>query len=114
MAFTAPSHSRRIRIELSAPSATRWTVADVIPRHKGARVELGGPYNFTSAWMSGGTCGEWVYVDLGAKCTFDRVALSWLRRAADAAVPVSDDAVSWRTIQVLSVSGGPADDFKLA
>ena len=64
--------------------------------------------------MSGGTCGEWVYVDLGAKCTFDRVALSWLRRAADAAVPVSDDAASWRTIQVLSASGGPADDFKLA
>lgn len=54
VAFTAPSHSRRIRIELSAPSATRWTVADVIPRYQGARVEPGGPYNFTSAWMSGG------------------------------------------------------------
>ena len=30
------------------------------------RVEVGGPYDFTSAWMSAGTGEEWVYVDLGA------------------------------------------------
>ena len=30
--------------------------------------------------MSAGTSEEWVYVDLGAQCTFDRVTLSWIRR----------------------------------
>jgi hypothetical protein len=112
--FTAPAHSRHIRIELSAPSVNRWTIAEVILRNKGERVEAGGPYHFTSAWMSAGTAGEWVYVDLGAACTFDRVALYWIRRAADAAIQVSDDAANWKTIQTLPVAGGPADDLKLA
>ena len=31
--------------------------------------------------MSAGSGEEWVYVDLGAACTFDRVVLSWIRRA---------------------------------
>jgi hypothetical protein len=47
-------------------------------------VEAGGPYDFTSAWKSAGTGDEWVYVDLGAVCTFDRVALAWIQRAAGA------------------------------
>ena len=66
VAFTAPSRNRHIRIELSAPSANRWTIGEVVLRSQGERVEVGGPYRFTSAWMSAGTASEWVYVDLGA------------------------------------------------
>jgi len=106
----APARSRRLRIEVSAPSALRWTIGDVILRDKGARVEAGGPYHFASAWMSAGAGEEWVYVDLGAFCTFDRVALTWIRRAAEGAIQVSDDAAAWRTIQPL----GESDDIKLA
>jgi hypothetical protein len=113
VAFTAPSRSRRIRVEVSAPSASRWSIAEVILSDKGQRVETGGPYRFSSAWMSAGTGSEWVYVDLGAACTFDRVALSWIRRAAEAVIQVSDDAASWTTIQALPAAGGPTDDLKL-
>jgi hypothetical protein len=52
---------------------------------------------------------EWVYVDLGAVCTFDRVALSWIRRAAAGSIQVSDDAGVWKTLQPLP-SGGAASD----
>jgi hypothetical protein len=109
--FTAPAHSRHIRIELSGASATRWSIADVIFRNKGERVELGGPYHFTSAWMSAGTGEEWVYVDLGAECAFDRVALAWIIPPAEAALQVSDDAAAWRTVQPLPAASG---DVKLA
>jgi hypothetical protein len=113
VAFTAPARNRRIRVELSAPSVGRWMLSDVYLKNKGEDVEAGGPYRFTSAWMGAGTGEEWVYVDLGAACTFDRVALYWIRRAADAAIQVSDDAASWKTIQALPPTGGPADDLKL-
>ncbi len=59
--------------------------------------------------MPAGRGEEWVYVDLGAMCTFDRVALSWIRRAAEGSIQVSDDAANWTTVQPLSTS----DDIKL-
>jgi hypothetical protein len=58
-------------------------------------VQIAGPHNFSSSWMSAGKDEEWVYVDLGAACTFDRVVLSWIRRASEGAVEVSDDAATW-------------------
>src|SRR6202167_792545 len=61
-----------------------------------------------AAWKSAGTGEESVYVDLGAVCTFDRVTLSWIRRAAEGALQVSDDAANWKTLQPI------ADDIKLA
>jgi hypothetical protein len=100
--FPSPAHNRRIRIELSAPSATRWSIGDVIFRNKGERVEFGGPYRFTSAWMSAGAGEEWVYVDLGAVCSFDRIAPSWIVPPAEVVFQVSDDAASWRTIADLT------------
>ena len=114
VAFTAPTRNRRIRIELAAPGASRWTIGDVILRDKGERVEVGGPYHFTSAWMSAGTAEEWVYVDLGAACTFDRVALYWIRRPAAAVIQVSDDAATWKNVQTLPAQTAGNDDLKFA
>ncbi|HTX35857.1 MAG TPA: discoidin domain-containing protein, partial [Bryobacteraceae bacterium] len=114
VAFTAPARHRRIRVELSGPSVSRWSFGDVILRDKGERVEAGGPYHFTSAWMSAATGDEWVYVDLGAACTFDRVALYWIRHPAEASLQVSNDAANWKTVQTLTASGSLTDDFKLA
>lgn len=112
--FAAPARSRRLRIGLSGPSVSRWTFGDVVLRDKGVRVEAGGPYHFTSAWMSAAQGDEWVYVDLGAGCTFDRVALYWVRRPAEAAIQVSDDVATWQTVQSVPASGGLSDDLKLA
>ncbi|MGB7719454.1 MAG: discoidin domain-containing protein [Bryobacteraceae bacterium] len=108
--FPAPAHARFYRVEFDAPSATTWRVAEVAFFRENRRVEVGGPYQFTSAWMPAGTGEEWVYVDLGAACTFDRVALSWIRRPAEGALQTSDAAATWTTVEALPA----ADDFTLA
>jgi hypothetical protein len=117
----AASRSRYYRIECStgargtlAAFMTTWRIGQVAFFKGDARVELGGPYNFTSAWMSAGLGEEWVYVDLGVRCEFDRVKLYWISRALQGSVQVSDDAESWRDIQALVETTEPFDDFKLA
>ncbi len=107
--FEAPSTSRFYRLQFEAGRNFTWHIGEVTFFNRNQRVHAGGPYDFTSAWKSAGAGQEWVYVDLGASCTFDRVVLSWLRRAAEASLQISDDAVHWKTIQAVT-----ADDFKLA
>jgi hypothetical protein len=113
IAFSEPSHSRYYRVDLEATSASTWQVAEVTPFDRNRQVRMAGPFHFTSAWMSAGSGGEWVYVDLGAACTFDRVALYWIRRPTDGAIQTSDDARTWRTLRVLPAAAGPTDDLKL-
>ena len=92
---------------------TMWKLGQVAFFKGDQRVEVGGPYSFTSAWMSAGIGEEWVYVDLGSRCEFDHVKLYWIARATEGSVQVSDDAENWRDLQSLSGSSGPIDDFKL-
>ena len=108
IALAAPSHSRFYRVALEAPSAQGWQVGEVALFDQNRRMEAGGPYDFTSAWKSAGMGEEWVYVDLGAVCTFDRVTLHWIRSAAEGVLQVSDDAANWKTLRPI------ADDMKLA
>ena len=100
----------------SSPSffGVPWQIEEVAFFKGSRRVEAGGPYSFTSAWMSAGLCEEWVYVDLGAPCDFDRVVLSWIARAAEGSLQVSDDAHIWRDLQPLPNSTGSTDDIKLS
>jgi hypothetical protein len=107
VALAAPSRSRFYRVALEAPSAQGWLVGELALFDRNRRVEAGGPYDFTSAWKSAGTGEEWVYVDLGAACTFDRVTLSWIR-GGEGLLQVSDDAANWKTLRPI------ADDMKLA
>jgi hypothetical protein len=102
--------ARFYRVQIEAPSVTGWRVASLDTFAQGRRVHLGGPHDFTSAWKSAGNGTEWVQVDLGAVCTFDRVFLHWIRRAAEGALQVSDDAMTWRTLQPLEAA---ADDYPL-
>ena len=114
------SQSRFYRIEFEAVNAPpmafflQWQVAEVAFYNQNQRVEIGGPYSFTSAWMSAGLGEEWVYVDLGSRCEFDRVTLYWIARAAEGSLQVSDDAQSWRDIQPLPGAAGNSDDLRLA
>ena len=45
--------------------------------------------------MPAGKGEEWVYVDLGAVCTFDRVVLPGSGAPPKASIQVSDDAAKW-------------------
>jgi beta-galactosidase/beta-glucuronidase len=116
----ATSQSRFYRVEFEAANAPprsffmQWQVGEVAFYNQNQRVEIGGPYKFTSAWMSAGLGEEWVYVDLAARCEFDRVALYWIARAAEGSLQVSDDAQSWRDIQPLPGGTGNTDDLRLA
>jgi hypothetical protein len=114
--FTSPSYHRYYRVQLSADGIRSWGVAELTPYDQGREVHLAGPFNFTSAWMSAGSDEEWVYVDLGATCTFDRVTLAWLRRAAEGSLQISDDAARWQTLQPLPTTPGTGldDDIHLA
>ena len=79
------------------------------------RVEVGGPYHFTSAWKPASMADEWVYVDLGARFRFDKVVLHWIARAAEGLLQVSDDAATWSTVQALPIGEtGSVDTLSLA
>ena len=122
IALEKPGRSRFYRIECMVRDGNHsrsewentWRLGEVVFLRGSARVEVGGPYNFTSAWMSAGSGEEWVYVDLGARCEIDRVKLFWIARAAEGAVQVSDDAENWRDVHSLTGATGRVDDFALS
>jgi hypothetical protein len=121
IALNSVSRSRFYRIECAMGSGnnpmsvfnTTWKLGQVAFFKGDQRIEVGGPYSFTSAWMSAGSGEEWVYVDLGSRCEFDHVKLYWIARATEGFVQVSDDAENWRDLQSLSGLSGTVDDFKL-
>jgi hypothetical protein len=113
------SNSRYFRIECVVAKTSllafgvEWGIGVVAFFKSGKQVEVGGPYNFTGAWMSAGLGEEWVYVDLGTSCEFDRVALYWIAKAAEGSLQLSEDAETWRDIEVLPGGSALTDDIKL-
>ncbi len=99
--FAAASRARYYRVEFDAANLFRYQIGEIRCFHQGQRVEVGGPYRFTSAWMPAGSGEEWVHVDLGARCNFDKVNLHWIQPAAAGLLQVSDDARSWQTLAPL-------------
>jgi hypothetical protein len=97
---------RQYKLELDAPNVKSWDIGEFGLFINNDRVKIGGPYNFTSAWMSEGTGQEWVYVDLGAECAFDSIVLHWISRASAGSVQVSDDALAWEDLQELKAGDG--------
>ncbi len=110
----------RVTFEMLHPSefhSIPWMIGQVEFYDAGERVSIGGPSEFTSAWMSAGSGEEWVSVDLGAQCTFDRIALHWIARAAEGKIQVSSDEDTWTDVHPLGDAAasptqmpGSADD----
>jgi len=113
--LSTPLHFRFYRLNVNVPNARSWGIGEFGLFNKGTHAAIGGPYNFTSAWMSAGSQEEWVYVDLGAECTFDRIVLSWIRGAAAGSIQASDDAEKWNDIATLpgNANKDQSDDIKL-
>jgi Exo-beta-D-glucosaminidase Ig-fold domain/Glycosyl hydrolase 2 galactose-binding domain-like/Glycosyl hydrolases family 2/NedA-like, galactose-binding domain len=99
------------RASLSSPNVKTWSIAEFAFCKDGKHAKIGGPYNFTSTWMSAGTKTEWVYVDLGAKCKFNKVVLYWIRKALQGKIQVSDDAANWRDISSLPADSSEIDSL---
>jgi hypothetical protein len=111
--FHAPAHNRSYRIQLMAAGVTSWGVAEAVLYDRNHEVRVAGAGIFDSAWMSAGSGAEWVSVDLGADCTFDRIVLNWIRRAAEGVIETSDDNVNWKTIHPLSAKAGMNEEIHL-
>lgn len=89
------------KVNFTSPNVSVWRVGDIALFQNHRRIDIGGPYNFTSAWKSLGNKEEWVYVDLGTTCTFSQVNLYWVRRAIAGSIQVSDDAATWKDVKGL-------------
>lgn len=113
IAFTAPAKFHSYRVQLSAQNVHTWGVAELALFDRGQAVRVAGPDIFASAWMSAGSGEEWVYVDLGAECSFDRIELLWIERAMEGSLQVSDDASAWKTLQALMPSSSLKDEIHL-
>ena len=109
-----PSQARFYRVAREGGSGAQWSVSELAFYNNGVRVEMGGPFHFTSAWKPGGSGEEWVYVDLGSASTFDRVVLNWIRGAAAGSIQASDDAKTWRTLAALPAPSTSMEEIKLA
>ncbi len=123
--FDAPHRSRYYRLKFASggekpesPYGTTFRLGQVEFHNGQRRVQLGGPYSFTSGWKSAGLDEEWVHVDLGGVFKFDSVKLHWIARAAEGRLQVSDDAHEWKDLQSLPAGIGasnetPMDEIKL-
>ena len=107
------AHFRFYRIDVNSPNAIRWMISELAMFRNGKRADIGGPYNFTSAWMSAGAKEEWIYVDLGATCSFNRIVLNWIRRPAAGSIQISDNAANWKDIISLPHTLDLNDDIAL-
>jgi hypothetical protein len=93
------------RAKYSAPNATEWRITEFELFNEGKQQNVGGPYNFSSAWKSAGNGTEWITLDLGTTCSFDSLSLHWLQPAKSGEVLVSDDAENWTKIASLGNRG---------
>ncbi|MFP5234966.1 MAG: glycosyl hydrolase 2 galactose-binding domain-containing protein [Acidobacteriota bacterium] len=112
--FPAPAHFRSYRVQFSAANVRTWGVAELTLYDKSNEVRVAGPDVFSSAWMSAGSGEEWVSVDLGAECKFDRVRLAWIRRAAEGSIQTSSDGKQWTDLQPLPKTSEMSDDIHLS
>jgi beta-galactosidase/beta-glucuronidase len=112
--FAGEVRYRSYRVEFNSESILSFGLAEVQFFDKGKPQPLAGPEIFSSAWMSAGPGEEWVSVDLGAICTFDRIVLSWLRGPAEGEVEISDDGKDWRQLEALPGAGQSVDELRLA
>jgi hypothetical protein len=99
--LSKPARHRFYRVALESRNTTTWNMSEIMFFGAGEQVRFGEPAPFTSAWMSAGVGEQWVYVDLGAYCTFNRLSFHWIQRAATGTVQVSPDAVAWTDAQSL-------------
>ena len=101
------------RAEFNSPDIETWRISEFAMTNNSNYCEVGGPYNFSSAWKSISSKNEWVYIDLGAKCSFDKIKLYWLKRAAAGRIQVSDNSKMWTDISPLPISSSMIDELKL-
>ena len=86
---------RFYRVSIHTSCVQSWTFGDLDFYLNDERLNMAPSYQFSSSWVPAGKTGEWVYVDLGSKSSFDKINLHWIEKPAAAKIQISDDANSW-------------------
>jgi hypothetical protein len=106
--------SRYFRLVLDSKAVTNWQISDWKFTREGKPVSMLPSGRFNSCWMSEGTGHEWIYVDLGAKSSFNKVALQWINKAVEGSIESSDDASVWKKIGSLPGGNSLTDEIKVS
>jgi len=93
-----PVTYKHYKVALEAAAADEWAINQWEFYQGNEQQTVLPSLHFTSAWQSATTGEEWVYVDLGALVTYDKINLHWINKALAGKVQSSDDAVSWNDI----------------
>jgi hypothetical protein len=99
------------RAEFNSKNIEVWRLADFLLLNNGEACGIGGPYIFSSAWKSYSGKEEWVYVDLGNICSFDKIILHWLRRAESGSILISNNCRDWQVISEIPTHSLERDEI---
>ncbi|HZY24369.1 MAG TPA: discoidin domain-containing protein, partial [Bacteroidales bacterium] len=111
--FKEPVAYHLYRVTMSAKCAEDWRLGDFDLYNMNTKLNIAPSGNFKSAWMSAGTGEEWVYVDLGASSSFDKIKLYWINKAEKGSIQVSTDAKEWSDIVSLPGNADLIDTISL-
>lgn len=97
-----PTDYTHYKICCKMPAAMEWSFTDWDYYDlDGELLNVLPSYTFCSAWQSAGAGEEWIYVDLGAPATIDKVRLHWLNKPVKGSIQVSNDAQAWTDVAEL-------------
>lgn len=102
-----------VRLTLNCPDAEGWVLSEMNFIKDGKETSILPSHKFTSVWMSESGENEWIYVDFGAKATFDKVRLHWVNKAIEGCIETSGDAKVWKKIAELPGGSSPVDEINV-
>lgn len=111
--FTSPVEKRHYRVNFEAPNAIRWEFGGIDLFYDGSWAQINPANQFCSTWMSEGNQEEWIYVDLGNLCSFDKIKLHWIHRPLKGFLQTSEDGNSWKNIYELETGDQGVDEISL-
>lgn len=103
----------QLRLEFDMPGAAYWSISEVKFWNHGEAVTDFLPSNsFHSVWASWEAGRQWVSIDLGAECSFDRVRIHWIEKATEGQLECSADGHTWQKLS--DITGGTAQCEEIA
>ncbi len=107
--FCAASFAQINNIALNRPAVS---LSEEGPGNSAAKANDG---NSATRWASGWSDLQWIYVDLGAIHTINRVVLQWeIAYATAYQIQISNDRVNWITAYSTTNGDGGTDDINLS
>ncbi len=98
-----------------APNLARGQRATASTSYPGLPASHATDGNTASRWSSEFSDSQWIYVDLGAVYTIDRVVLRWeAAYGRGYTIQVSNDASTWSDVYSTTTGAGGVDDITLS